>query len=199
MTLTDRDKRALAVLGVALVVSLAVYFWPQSGQTTEVVEAAASVEAAEKRLEQVRRLAAQLPAREKQLEAWRQELARWEAGLIRAETGQQAQAEVVQILREIASRQAPPLEFASVDIGTIRALDQEKRYGEALVSVTFDCPIEQLINLLADLEARPEAVVTDELRLSVAKRDRKLLHVRLRVAGLVPGSLIPERKGVGAF
>jgi len=199
MTLTDRDKRALAILAVALVVSLAVYFWPQGGQTTEVVEAAASVQAAEKRLEQVRRLAAQLPVRERRLEAMQQELARWEEGLIRAETGQQAQAEVVQILREIASQQSPPLEFASVDIGRIRPLGEGGHYGEALVSVTFDCAIEQLLNLFADLSARPEAVVTDEIRISAARRKDKLLRVQLRVAGLVPGSLVPEQRGLGRF
>ncbi len=199
MTLTARDKRALAALGVALVVSLAVYFWPQNEPAPAVVEPAASVKASEKRLERVRRLAAQLPARERQLKAMQQELARWEAGLIRAETGQQAQADVVQILREIASRQTPPLEFASVDIGRIRPFGKGGHYGEALVSVTFDCAIEQLVNLFADLAARPEAVVTDEIRITATRRKDKLLRVQLRVAGLVPGSLVPQRKGGAAF
>ncbi len=199
MTLTDRDRRALVALGVAVVLSLAVYFWPQSEEIPGVVGPEASIGAAEKRLEQVRKLAAQLPVREQRLKAMKQELARWEAGLIRAETGQQAQAEVVQILREIASQQTPPLEFASVDIGRIRPLGKEKRYGEALVSITFECAIEQLVNLLADLTARPEAVVTDEIRISATRRKDKSLRVQLRVAGLVPGSLVPEQKGLGGF
>ena len=60
------------------------------------------------------------------------------------------------------SNQVPPLDFGSVEIGQLRPLGDSKVYGEALVSVSFDCSIEQLVNTLADMTAEEEIVVTEE-------------------------------------
>jgi hypothetical protein len=78
-------------------------------------------------------------------------------------------------------------------------LPGSEHYGEARVTVTFDCTIEQLVNLMADLTAQPPAIVTDEIRISVRNEEDKSIRVRLRVAGAVPRRLVPEQGGMGGF
>jgi hypothetical protein len=200
VNISEREKRLLVIWVIAVVAILIFYFWPQSDAAPEVVGGGGSVAEAEQQLERVRALAAQAPAREEMRNRLQAELEEWEAGLIDSETGQQAQAEVLQILRQVASDQAPPLEFNSVEIGQLRGLGNSEDYGEALVTVSFTCAVEQLVNMLADLTARPEAVVTDEIRISPNPGDDKLLRVRMSAAGLVNRSLIPaQRPGLGGF
>ncbi len=199
MTLSERDRRALVILGVAVVVALALRFWLGRDSSAPVVETTESVAAAERRLEHARKLAALAPVRAKQIEALEAELGEWEKGLIQAETAQQAQAQILQILRRLAGAQEPKLDVRSEEIGPVRPLGKERHYGEALVSVSFTCPIEQLVNLLADLGAQPEAVGVEEITVSAANPKEKTLNVRLTVAGLIPYKLVPERKGLGAL
>lgn len=199
MKISEREKRILVIWSIAVVMMLTYYFWPVDDGTPEVVGSANTVAGAEQQLERVRRLAAQVPAREQMLTRARAELESWEAGVIQSETAQQAQAELLQILREIGSSQAPPLDFRSVEIGQVRRLDGSQAYGEALVSITFECAIEQLINMLADITARSEAMVTHELRINPVNNDDKILRVRMVVAGLVPGSHVPQQQGLGGF
>jgi type II secretion system (T2SS) protein M len=199
MKVSEREKKILVVWCVAVVLMLGYYFWPADDGVPPVVGASGSVADAEQQLERVRRLAAQVPAREQMLGRMKAEFEQWEAGIIQSETGQQGQAELLQIMREIGSSQVPPLEFSSVEIGQIRRLADSEDYGEALVSVSFDCAIEQLVNVLADMTARSEMLVTDELRISPTNNEDKILRVRMSVAGLVPGSQVPKHQGLGGF
>lgn len=199
MSLTDRDKRALVLLGVAVVLMLGVRLWLDRSDAAPAVAPVSSIPSAEERLAQVRRLAAQAPARQKQIEALAAEVGKWEQGLIAADTAQQAQAQILQILRRLASAQQPKLEFRSEEIGPVRPPGKGKYYGEALVTVSFVAGIEQLVNLLADLAAQPEALGTEELLISAANPKEKTLAVRLTVAGLIPARLAPEARGIGSL
>lgn len=199
MTLSERDKRALLLLGVACAVALLLRLWLGRESSPAVVETVDSVAAAEQRLTQVRKLAALAPVRAKQIESLEAELAEWEKGLIQADTAQQAQAQILQILRRLGNAQEPKLDVRSEEIGAVRPLGKEKHYGEALVSVSFTCAIEQLVNLLADLGAQPEAVGIEEITITAANAKDKTLNVRLTVAGLIPYKLVPEKKGLGAL
>ena len=200
MTITSRDKRALMLLGGALAIFAVIYFGSEGDAAAPaVVEVAGNVPASELRLAQVRRLVAQVPGKERQLKALTAEIGEWEKGILRPETAQQAQAELLKVLRRIGSSQTPPLEFRSEEIGQIRPVGKEKNYGEVVVSVQFVCAVEQLVNLLSDLTAQPEAIATEELRVIAGSPKDKNLTVRLTVAGLVPHQLVPERKGLAAF
>jgi hypothetical protein len=199
MTISSRDKRALALLGVALVVALVLRAWLDRGGTTEVVAAADSIAAAEQRLAQVRKLAAHAPVRKKQLETLAAEVEQWEKALIQADTAQQAQAQMLQILRRLGGAQEPKLEFRSEEIGPVRSLGNDKNYGEALVTVSFICGVEQLVNLLAELTAQPEAIGTEDLVIGAGNPKDKALNVRLTVAGLVPYAQVPEKRGLGTL
>ena len=200
MTMSDRDRRALIALAVAAVIFLIVFLLPEDGGQAEVVEVSGSIPAAEKRLERVRQLAAQTPARETERERLSAELNEWEKGLIRFETAQQAQAEMLQILRRLGNSQQPAVEFGAVEIGRVRSLGGSKDYGEVLVSASLTCAIEQLVNLLADLTAQPEAIATEDIRISGRNvKNEKALSVRLTLAGVVPRELVPERKGLAGL
>ena len=196
MTLTARDKRALGILAAATVVALAINYFLTREPAAAAKPAARSALIEEKRLEKLRRIAATLPAKEEALAAVEADLARREKGLIQADTAAQAQAQLLQVFRRLARAQAPEIEIKTVEMGQVRPLGKD--YGEILVPVTFDCRIEQLLNLLADITAQPEAVSTSELRVTAADQKEKTMTVRLTLAGVAPRRLASEKKGRGA-
>lgn len=195
MTLQKRDKRALVILGVAAVALIVWNYFLTRESATPVVSAAGSVPAAEKRLARLRQTAALLPAREETLKAVRDQLALREKGLIQADTGPQAQAQLLQILRRLTAAQS--IEVRTVEMGQVRPLGDD--YGEVSVPVTFECRIEQLLNLLADLTSQSDAVAASEVRIGVASEKEKTITVRLTASGVVPRRLVPEKKGVARF
>ena len=193
MTLSRRDRRALAGLGAAAALSLAVWFWPETAASPARAANSSAVPLAEKRLARLRQLASTAPAREEALGQALADLGQREKGIIQADTAAQAQAQMLQVIRRLTRAQVPPLELSGVEIGPARPLGND--YGEVLVSVSFSARIDQLLNLLADFTAQPESLVSEELRLGGAGNKQKTMTVRLTVSGLVPRKLIPEKKG----
>ncbi len=197
MTLQTRDRRALTMLAVSGVLTLGWWLSTSDDKTTDVVAAADSVPMAEKRLTKLRQTAAAVQGREEALMKVKLELASREAGMIRADTAQQAQAQLMQILTKIGRAQQPPIGIRASEIGQIKSLGDD--YGEVAVSVSFDCRVEQLVNLLADITARKELIATSEIRIGNAHPKEKTMPVRLTVSGVVPRKLIPDKKGVTLF
>jgi|HigsolmetaAR201D_1030396.scaffolds.fasta_scaffold11972_3 General secretion pathway protein M. len=197
MSLSARDKRALALLVPSVAAMLLYHFWTRE-KTPEIVSAGGqSIPAAESRLMRLRRMTAELPGKDAALKQAKEELDLREKGLIRAETASQAQAQVLQILRRLAKAQSPPIDIKGVELGQPKPLGED--YGEVTVSVSMECRIDQIINLLAELTAQPELVATNELRFGAASDKQKMIPVRLTVSGVVPRSLIPQQKGPGTF
>lgn len=195
MSLSERDQRALKYLAIAATVAGVAYFWPD-GSAPASVAAASSPQVLEQKLKRSHNLMTQLPDKQaamKQLEA---DLALREKGLLTADTAAQAQAQLFQILRRVGQTQGPPVEIRTNEIGQARPFGAD--YGEVSVSVSMECGIEQLVNLLADLGAQPELLATSEIRIGAAAGNEKKIPVRLTVSALVPRKLIPEKKG-GAF
>jgi len=194
-TLEPREKKALVALGVALgltVVVLAYEFWPASSAV--VADASPqSVPQMEQRLARVREIAASVPAKQEILKKVTADLATREKGLIRAETAQQAQAQVITILRGLGASEAPPIEIRATELGAITNFGDN--YGAVNVSIQVECRIEQLLNFLAALAARPELIATRDLRVIAGDPKQKTLNVRITVAGIVPKNLAPQKKG----
>jgi hypothetical protein len=197
MKFQGREKRALAVLGTAaaLWVLLALVL-PGRGEPASVA-VREPIPEAEKRLARLRRLAAGVPNRQELLKQVSAELAQREKGIIQADTGAQALAQLMELLRRVARAQAPPLEIKTAELGQIARLGDD--YGEAQLSVTFECRIEELLNLLADLTKQPEVVATREIRVATGNSKEKTLNVRLTVSGVVARRLVPEKKGLASF
>lgn len=197
MTLQKRDKRALWILAGTAVAVLILHFSLAEDNGPKVVAPSATVSVAEKRLARLRQLVANLPAKEQAMKAVSSQMVQREKGLIQAETAAQAQAQLLQIVRRIANAQAPAVEIRTVEMGQIGPLGQD--YAEVSVPVTFDCRIEQLLNLLADLTAQPEALATGEIKISAANAKEKAMTVRLTVSGVTLRRLLPEKKGLASF
>jgi len=83
------------------------------------------------------------------------------------------------------------------DFPELRPLGED--YGEAAVSVNFQCRIEELVNFLAALTKEAELVATDEVLVSTGDPRAKTVSVRLTLAGVVPRNLVPVKKGLAAF
>lgn len=197
MTIEKRDRRALVLLGVVAALILVWWIGSSDDKVVQVVASTDTVPVVEKRLAKLRQTAAAVPGREQAMQKVKLELTTREAGLIHADTAQQAQAQLLQILRRVGKAEAPPIDIRGSEIGQLKSLGDD--YGEVSVSVSFDCRIEQLVNLLAALTAQKELIATSEIRLGNAHPKEKIMPVRLTVSGVVPRKLIPEKKGVTAF
>lgn len=197
MIMTDRDRKALQVLGGVLVVVAVIYFWPESSTAPGAPVAGVAADSpalVEQRLERVRRMMLLVPDKEAVLKGAKADLAGREKGLLQADTAPQAQAQLFQILRRVGRALPQPIDIRASEIGQAKSFGDD--YGEVSVSVIFDCGIEQLVNYLADLGAQPELLATSELRVGFAREKDKVLPIRLTVSGLVPRKLIPDKKGV---
>lgn len=195
----ERDKRALRALGVAAgifgVVFAVIWFWPQS--SPETAGASSTVPQAEKRLKSLRRLVAAVPARDEIDRRFGAALAGREKGLINAETPAQAQAQLLQIVRRVAQSQTPALTVSGSEFSPVKQFGSA--YGEVTVTISAECGIEQILNLMADLSNQPELVATSSLQLGQAHAKKKTLPVRMTISGLVPKKLAPERKSEVSF
>ena len=196
MTNEQRDKRALMVLGAVAVLAFIYWMAGSSSSSVKVSAPVESIDRVEKGLANLRSRAAALPAKEVLLKQANAELAEREKGLISGDTADQAQAQLLQVLRRVAKAQTPPLEIRQVELGQPRSYGNA--YGLVTVSVTVDCRIEELINLLSTLSAQPETIATDEIRFGMANAKQKTMPVRLTVSGIVAQRLAPK-KGTTQF
>lgn len=197
MTLRKRDKTALVVLAAAVLVWLLLQLALPADTPAKLARSLDSIPVAEKRLARLRQLSGSVPGKEEVLKRVSTELTQRETGIIQAETGPQALAQLLEIIRRVAKAQTPPLDAKSAELGQITRLSDD--YGEVQVSVALECRIEELVNLLADLTKQPEVLATKEVRVSLANGKEKTLGVRLTVSGLVPRRLVPEKKGLASF
>jgi hypothetical protein len=192
MTLQPRDRRALGLLGAAVVVSAGVYFWPAANTAPKVVASADSVSVEEKRLARLRDLAALTPQKEQILKTVSAELAKREAGLIQADTAPQARAHLLEVLRKLCADEG--IEVRSAELGSIGPLGES--YGSVSAAVQVECRIEQIVNLLADIAAQTELITTTELRITSATDSKdKRIGARIGVTGAIARKLIPDKKG----
>jgi len=186
----DRRNALLLAAGVAVVLVLRFGFYADD-KSASVVEASASVPAAEKRLEKLRQIASTVPGKEAVLKQVSAELQTREKGILTADTAPQAQAQLLEAIRRIAT--ANGIDARGAEELRVRPLAGD--YGEVLVAVTFSCGIEQLVNFLAALANEPAILATNELHVSTGDPRQKTVQVRLSVSGVVPKKLTPEKKG----
>jgi hypothetical protein len=195
--LSQRDRRALVVLAVALAVAAVLRFAFSDGSPAPVNAIASNrdgIAVAQQRLARLRQLAATLPAREAIMKRAADDLADRERGIIQADTAAQAQAALLEIARRIGKD-----EMIDVRGGDFGAPKQFGEYGLVYATVTFECHVEQLVNFLADLAREPQLVVPSEERIASGNQKEKTMAVRMVLAGLVAKKLVPEKKGLAAF
>jgi hypothetical protein len=188
------------ILGAAL--GLFAIYWlatsaSSSSSAPKTALAVESVDHAEKTLTRLRAQAATVPGREAVLKKVSNELVEREKGLIKGDTAAQAQAQLLQILREVARNQTPPLVIRNVELGNARAYGDA--YGEVTVAINLDCRIDQLVNFLAYLSSQPELISTDDIRFGASNAKTKNSPIRVTISALVPRKLVPVKKAVAQF
>jgi hypothetical protein len=193
--LTPRDRRALLLLGVCAAVFAAIYFWP--AESVSVVGAEVTVEQMEQRVTKLRRMAAAAPGRQEALNRVKEELGKREQGMLRAATVAQAQAGMLEMVRRVAKTQPETFVLRGTEFGAPRPLGDA--YGEVVMTVIVECPIEQLVTFLVDVSNQPELIAVSEVQLSQAVGNKKIIPSRLTFTGVVPRSLVPEKKGGPGF
>ena len=190
------DRRLLwllAAMAVGAILRLTVF--TDRASTIQVVVPADAITRAEKRLQHLREQAATVPAKEAMLKQALAELETREQGLIKTETGPQAQAHLLDTIHRIAGQAGFDARGAD-QFTEVRPMGSD--YGVVTVTESFTCAIEQLVNFLALLPAESELVATNEVHVTGGNDKKKNLQVRLSVSGLVPRSLVPKKKGPGA-
>jgi type II secretory pathway component PulM len=122
VTLNSRDRRALVVLGGAVVLGFLYWIATRSPGTAAVAPTRVdTVERSEKRLATLRTALATVDGKEAILKQASAELADRERGLIPGDTANQAQAQLLQIIGRAAKDQAPPIEIRQAEFGLRRS------------------------------------------------------------------------------
>ena len=142
----------------------------------------------------LRKQAATLPGKQAVLQQASVELGGREKGLIPGDTADQAQAQLLQVVKRVAKQQTPPLETGQIELGRPRSYGNA--YGQVSVSITLTCRIDELVNFLAALGAQPELTATEEIRFGASHPKQKTMPIRLTITGLVARRLIPQQKGL---
>lgn len=195
MSLQARDRRALAGLGVATAISAAIFLWPAGTSAPKVVASVDALSAEEKRLARLRDLTALIPQKEQILKDVTAGLATREAGLIHADTAQQARAHLLELLRKLCADEG--IDVRATELGAMVPLGDS--YGSVSVAVQVDARIEQIVNLLAAIASQPELITTNDLRINASTQSKdKHFGAHIGVTGAIPRKLIPDKKGTGA-
>jgi Type II secretion system (T2SS), protein M subtype b len=190
----DRKTAILWICGVAVI--LILRFVVLADRSPGVVAASESVPMAEKRLERLRQIAATVPAKETLMKQATAELETREKGMLKAETGAQAQAQLQELLHKVGAANGIDIRGLE-DMRPIKPFGSD--YGEASLTVRFTCLIEQLVNLLAALATQPELVSTNQIQITGGPDKNKTIQVRLTLSGVVPKKLALEKKAGGAL
>lgn len=191
MKINERDRRALLLLAVALLVAAVLRFTVFSDAPAAVAPAADNTVLAQQRLTRLRQVAATVPAREALEKQAAADLAARERGMLQADTAPQAQAALLELARRLGK--ANQIDIRSNELGAPQAFGD---YGLVYATITFECHIEQLINFLSDVSRQPELVAPSEQRISSVNPKDKTVGVRMVLAGVVAKKLVPEKKGL---
>ena len=189
--MSPKLRRNLAFGAVSLILGVIVRFWPEDSAPAVQASPADTIPAAERRLANLRAVMATVPGKEEVAKKINADLATRERGLLVADTAPQAQAQLIEIFRAIGRAENPPVEIRTTEGFALRPLGDA--YGEASVTIGLDCRIDQLVNILAGIAARPELVATSELRIGASNPKEKTVAVHMTLSGVVPRKLVPEK------
>ncbi len=190
MTLKTQDLRALALLAVAVI---AIVIYRSTGSATpEVVSSADSAALLETRLAKLRQIAATVPGKTAVLNDVRSQLQAREKNILVFATAAQAQAHLLEVVHRIST--ANKFEARGGDFTPPTLLGND--YGQVGVSVIFECRIEDFVNFLADLSKEPELISPSDIHISAGNAKSKTINVHMMLAGVVPKTLVPKKRGL---
>jgi len=190
--LSHRRKILMYATLAAMTAAVAVRYGVMGGgERAQVVASRDSIPVARQRLDTLRRKAATLPAKEAILKQVTAELQQREKGIVLASTAEQARAHLMDVLHSTAVANGFDSQGAS-QFPEPTALGQD--YGQVAVGRNFTCAIDQLVNFLSAIANEPEILATDTVYVTPVRNKNKDITVRLTLSGVIPRSLVPQRK-----
>jgi hypothetical protein len=188
--------RKTAVLWISAVAVILIFrFFVLADRSSAVVAASESAPQAESRLARLRQIKATVPGKEVLMKQASGELESREKGMLKAETSAQAQAQLQELLHRVGA--ANGIDIRGIEDMRVKLLGAD--YGEASVTVRFNCLIEQLVNLLAALATQPELISTNQIQITGSADKNKIIQVRLTLSGVVSRKLAQEKKSGSAL
>jgi hypothetical protein len=191
----SRKIMLFGTLGV-MMASVLVRYGLVGGNQGQVVASRDSIPVAKQRLEILRRKAGTVPAKEGILKQVTAELQARETGIVTASTAEQARAHLMDVLHATAVANGFDSQGAS-QFPEPKALGQD--YGQVGVGQNFTCRIDQLVNFLSAMANEREILATDTIIVAPVRNKNKDITVRLTLSGVIPKSLVPEKKKGGSF
>jgi hypothetical protein len=195
MTVGTFSRKNALQLGAGVAAILLLKFVVFADKQPAVVAAAENVPAAEARLKRVREIVATVPALEERYKQAAADLQARELGILKADTAAQAHAMIQDLLHRVGQQNG--IDIRGFEDQRIRPLGAD--YGEASVSVRFSCSIDQLVNFLAALDQEHELFSTNDITVTGTTDAKKIIQVRLTVAGAVTKKVATEKKPGGAL
>jgi hypothetical protein len=195
MSFGTLNRKTAIGWAVCIAVILILRFGVLADRSPDVVGASDSAPMAEKRLAQLRQIAATVPGKEALAKQAAGELETREKGMLKAETGAQAQAELQELLHKVGKDNG--IDIRGREEMSVKPLGSD--YGEASVTVSFTCLVEQLVNLLTALAMQPELVATNQVQVTGSAEKNKTIQVRLTLSGVVSKKLAQEKKTGGSL
>jgi hypothetical protein len=194
---TNREQLLVKVLAVAVPAILIVRFGflRDSGSVPAVVPAQESASVAVKRLEKLRQVAAAVPGKQETLKQIDAQLALREKGIIATATAAQATAHLFEVSSRIGK--AEGIDVRGGELGQVKNFGSD--YGEVTAAFSFNCRPEQFVNFMSALSREPELIEPGDIRILTLSPKEKTISVRMSLGGIVPKSLVPEKKGVALF
>ena len=185
VNLSDRDRRALKILGLCAVVAAGMMLGPRVLAPSPGLET--SIEALEQRYLLARETAERQPRLERDARAAARALQVLERRLLRSETPSLAQAEIRSVttgLLRAEGIRAPRSTFGAAAMG-------EELYTRIPIDLEFSCQPEQLVRFMASLANAAPILSTRRLKVTVDRAEAR----RIRVLLTVEGYLKPVRLG----
>ena len=188
MPVSDRDRRALLLLGVGFVLFLLLqtdWILPAPGASASDL---GSVEAEQNKLLLAQTQVRQEPllsAEYRSLKSLEESL---EDRLLESETAALAQAEMRERVGEL-------LEGAGISMRASRFANVEAEgedFAQVPLIVDFTCDVTRFVNLLADIANAQEILSTREIKVSSANPKTKAVRVELTISGYLPITSTPE-------
>jgi Tfp pilus assembly protein PilO len=189
VTVTKRDKRALIILGVTLVLFVLLQgdLFFSTGLSSESMNPE-SIEVIEQKFRLTRAHAGRVPLVQAQAKSVQENLERIEKGLLASQNIALAQAEMRQILERLLQAE----DIAMKNAKFVSAESKSDHYAAVPIAVNFSCRIEQLVNWVAAVGNASQLLSTSSIRIDSPNLDSKTVRVTATVAGFLPASRAPE-------
>lgn len=176
-SLSERDRRALLVLAVALALAL-VWLLGGAVPVSRQAAAEASLESLEQRYLLARQLAARQPARERASRQITRAVEQLESGLLQSASPALAQAEVRTAMTGLLERAGIEL-----DASSFAPPETDGPYDAVSLGVEFRCGVEQFVGLLASLANAETLLAPRKVELRSDGPEAHSIRVRLTVEG----------------